>query len=160
MAEHAGTDHAVVADVNQLGRDLDHRARARAAGVVGIELADVQGEIVIAGDAAAVPADVAVQDDGEFLETASLNESIRAAVAALEPGGVSPPVEIGDARYLVQLVAREPARVRPLEEVSGELEKQLRAAEFERLNQTWIDALRAKYYVQTFDHALFDRERP
>ena len=113
-----------------------------------------------AGDAAAVPADVAVQDDGEFLETASLNESIRAAVAALEPGGVSPPVEIGDASYLVQLVAREPARVRPLEEVSGELEKQLRAAEFERLNQTWIDALRAKYYVQTFDHALFDRERP
>ncbi|HRT06312.1 MAG TPA: peptidyl-prolyl cis-trans isomerase [Kiritimatiellia bacterium] len=109
-----------------------------------------------AGDAAAVPADVAVQDDGEAIETASLNEAIRAAVAALEPGGVSPPVEIEGARYLVQLVAREPARVRPLEEVAGELEKQLRSAEFARLNQAWIESLRAKYYVQTFDHALFD----
>ena len=109
-----------------------------------------------AGDETAVPADVAVQDDGEAIETASLNETIRAAVAALEPGGVSPPVEIAGTRYLVQLVAREPARVRPLEEVAGEIEKQLRAAEFARLNQAWIESLRAKYYVQTFDHALFD----
>ena len=113
-----------------------------------------------AGDEAAVPADVARQDDGDFIETASLNEAIRAAVAALEPGGVSPPVDVGGARFVVQLVAREPARVRPLEEVAGELEKQLRAAEFERLNQAWIDSLRAKYYVQTFDHALFDRTGP
>ena len=109
-----------------------------------------------AGEETAVPADVAVQDDGAFIETASLNDAIRAAVAALEPGGLSPPVEIDGARYLVRLVARESARVRPLEEVAGELEKQLRAAEFARLNQAWIDALRAKYYVQTFDHALFD----
>ena len=114
------------------------------------------GDRLRAGDATAVPADVAVQDDGEAIETASLHETIRAAVAALEPGGVSPPVEIEGARYLVQLVAREPARVRPLEEVAGELEKQLRSAEFARLNQAWIESLRAKYYVQTFDHALFD----
>ena len=114
------------------------------------------GDRLRAGDETAVPADVAVQDDGEALETASLDETIRAAVAALEPGGVSPPVEVAGARYLLRLVAREPARVRPLEEVAGELEKQLRAAEFARLNQAWIDALRAKYYVQTFDHALFD----
>ncbi|MGD9613478.1 MAG: peptidyl-prolyl cis-trans isomerase [Kiritimatiellia bacterium] len=109
-----------------------------------------------AGDETAVPADVARQDDGAFIETTSLNEAIRAAVAALEPGGVSPPVDVGGARYLVQLVARESARVRPLEEVAPEIEKQLRSAEFARLNQAWIDALRAKYYVQTFDHALFD----
>jgi parvulin-like peptidyl-prolyl isomerase len=109
-----------------------------------------------AGDDTAVPADVARQDDGESIESASLNETIRAAVAALEPGGVSPPVEVGGARYLVQLVAREPARVRPLEEVAPELEKQLRSAAFARLNQAWIDGLRAKYHVQTFDHALFD----
>lgn len=109
-----------------------------------------------AGAADAVPADVEVQDDGEFLAAASLHETIRAAVAALEPGGVSPPVDIAGARYVVQLVAREAARVRPLEEVAGELEKQLRSAEFERLNRAWVDGLRAKYYVQTFDHALFD----
>ncbi len=114
------------------------------------------GDRLRAGDETAVPADVAVQDDGEALETASLDETIRAAVAALEPGGVSPPVEVAGARYLLQLVAREPARVRPLEEVAGELEKQLRSAEFARLNRAWIESLRAKYYVQTFDHALFD----
>lgn len=114
------------------------------------------GDRLRAGDETAVPADVAVQDDGEALETASLDETIRAAVAALEPGGVSPPVEVAGARYLLRLVAREPARVRPLEEVAGELEKQLRSAEFARLNRAWIESLRAKYYVQTFDHALFD----
>lgn len=108
------------------------------------------------GDETAVPADVAVQDDGEFIDVASLHETIRVAVAALEPGGLSPPVEVGGIRYLVRLVGREPARARPLEEVAAELEKQLRAAEFARLNRTWIDSLRAKYYVRTFDHALFD----
>ena len=97
-----------------------------------------------------------LQDDGEFLEISSLHETLRAALAGLAPGDVSEPVDIGGSLYLVQLVERQEARVRPLDEVAPELEKDLRAAEFERLNKAWIDSLRAKYYVQVFDHALFD----
>ena len=114
-------------------------------------------EKIRAGERAfAADADATLQDDGEFLDVATLQETLRAAVAALAPGDVSEPLEIDGAIYLVQLVERQPARVRPLDEVAPELEKKLRAAEFELLNQAWIDALRAKYHVQFFDHDLFE----
>lgn len=100
--------------------------------------------------------DVTAQDDAEFLDLASLAEPLRGALAGLAPGDVSEPVEIGGSIYLVQLVERQDARVRPLDEIAPELEKELRKAEFERLNKAWIDSLRAKYYVQVFDHDLFD----
>ncbi len=98
---------------------------------------------------------VTLQDDADFLDTDSLNESIRTAVASLEPGGISEPLPIGDSLYLVQLIERQAARVRPLDEVSPELAKELRKAQFERLSRIWIDSLRAKYYIQLFSHNLF-----
>mgnify|MGYP003589806215 CR=1 FL=1 len=98
-----------------------------------------------------------LQDDPELIDLASLAEPIRNAITALAPGGVAAPVEIGGARYLVQVVEREPARARPLDEVASEIEEELRHAEFARLNKIWIDSLRAKYYVQTFAHDLFAR---
>ena len=65
-------------------------------------------------------------------------------------------MEIAGTVYLVELVAREPAGLQPLEDVAPELEKELRRAEFERLSKIWIDSLRAKYYVQVFTHDLFE----
>lgn len=114
---------------------------------------------LLAGDttlADAAADDAVLQDDGEFLDAGSLNDALRAAVAALAPGGISAPLEIGDRLYLVQLVERQAARVRPLDEVSPELTKELRKAQFERLNKIWIDSLRSKYYIQLFAHNLFD----
>ena len=105
---------------------------------------------------AAATNDVTLQDDAEFLDTASLDETIRAAVASLDPDGIPEPLVIGDNLYLVQLVERQAARVRPLDEVSPELAKELRRAQFERLNKIWIDSLRSKYYIQLFSHNLFD----
>jgi peptidyl-prolyl cis-trans isomerase SurA len=99
---------------------------------------------------------VTLQDDAEFIETASLDPAIRAGIAALAPGGISAPLEIGANLYLVQLAERQSAGIRPFEEVSHEIEKELRRAEYERLNDIWMDALRAKYYVQLFPHNLFD----
>ena len=98
-----------------------------------------------------------LQDDSDAMDVTSLAEPIRNAIAALAPGGVSAPVEIQGTRYLVQLSERQPARLRPFAEVAPELEKNLRRAEFERLNRIWIDSLHAKYYVQTFSHDLFAR---
>lgn len=97
-----------------------------------------------------------LQDDGELLETASLAQPIRDALAPLAPGAVSDVVEIDGTRYLLQLVERQAARVRPLDEVAPELRKELRRAEFDRLNKIWVDTLRSKYYVQLFTHDLFD----
>lgn len=104
----------------------------------------------------AVPAGAVLQDDGEFIETANLNENIRAALAGLAPDGISAPVEIEGATYLVQLVERENARVLAFDEASPDLRRELRRAEFDRLNKIWVDSLRSKYYVQLFAHNLFD----
>lgn len=100
--------------------------------------------------------DATLQDDGEFIDLASLHDTIRAAIAPLVPGGISEPVTIAGTAYFIQLVDRQPARIRPLEEVAPELERGLRRAEYDRLNRNWIDSLRAKYYVQLFAHDLFD----
>ena len=124
-----------------------------------LEAARKKAAAIRAGEAAfetAAPAGATLQDDAEFLDVASLAEPLRAALGGLAPGGISEPVEIGGSLYLVQLVERQEARVRPLDEVAPELEKVLRKSEFERLNKAWIDSLRAKYYVQVFDHDLFD----
>ena len=123
------------------------------------EKADALRTRVLAGETAfeaAAPDGATLQDDAEFLDVANLNETLRAALGGLAPGGISEPVEIGDALYLVQLVERQDARVRPFDEVAPEIEKELRKSEFARLNKAWIDSLRAKYYVQLFDHDLFD----
>ena len=147
---------------------LPERVRLRTlafAGEAGKALPDAREKAVAlrarlrAGDVAftnAGTAGVVLQDDAEPLDVASLDQSLRAAVAAIAPGGISEPLEIGGTIYLVQLVERQDARVRSLDEVAPELDKKLRAAAFDRLHKAWIDSLRAKYYIQTFDHDLFD----
>jgi peptidyl-prolyl cis-trans isomerase SurA len=102
------------------------------------------------------PAGATLQDDPDFLDVGSLNAALRAAVAPLAPDGISEPLEIEGTPYLVQLVERQAAGIRSFDEVSPEIEKDLRRAEFERLNNIWIDSLRSKYYVQTFSHNLFN----
>lgn len=97
-----------------------------------------------------------VMDDAEWVESASLHDAIREVIDGLAPGDIAPPVEIDGDLYLIQLGEHQPARQQPLDEVTPEIEKELRRAEFNRLNQTWIDSLRAKYYVQLFSHDLFD----
>lgn len=113
---------------------------------------------ILSGDAAFANADpgARLQEEAEWLDLDSLNEALRDAIAGLAPGGISPPLGIGDALYLVQLVERQEARTRPLDEVSPEIEKEIRRAEFNRLNRIWVDSLRSKYYIQTFTHNLFD----
>jgi parvulin-like peptidyl-prolyl isomerase len=95
-------------------------------------------------------------DDGEFIDVASIDQPFRAAIAPLSPGGFSEPVEAGGTTYFIQLVDRQPARIRTFDEAAPEIEKELRAAEYSRLNRIWINSLRTKYYIQLFAHNLFD----
>jgi parvulin-like peptidyl-prolyl isomerase len=116
-------------------------------------------ERILAGDLAfeaAAAEGITLQDDPEFIELASLHETIRTALDGLAPGDIAAPVAIADAPYLIQLVDRQAARVLPLDEVAPQIEKELRRAEYDRLNRIWINSLRSKYYVQTFTHNLFD----
>ena len=104
----------------------------------------------------AVAKGATLQDDPELIDVDSLNEAIRNAIASLPDGGISEAVEIGGTSYILQVVERAAPRLRPLDEVSPEIEKELRRAEFDRLNRIWIDSLRSKYYIQTFTHNLFE----
>lgn len=94
--------------------------------------------------------------DPEWFEIAALNAAIRNAVAPLHPGDVAGPIELADSLYLVELLEREKAHILPFADAATGLERELRQAEFERLNRIWIDSLRSKYFVQLFTHDLFD----
>jgi peptidyl-prolyl cis-trans isomerase SurA len=100
--------------------------------------------------------DGATLHDDDPIDVASLDPILREAVADLDSGGISAPLQIGDQLYLVQLIEHHAAGIRPFDEVAPELEKELRRSEFDRLNRAWIDSLRAKYSVQVFSHNLFD----
>lgn len=94
--------------------------------------------------------------DPEWFDAATLNTSIRSAIADLSPGAVAGPIELADSLYLVKLLEREAAHVLPFADAAADLERDLRQSEFERLGRIWIDSLRSKYFVQLFTHDLFD----
>ena len=104
----------------------------------------------------AVSKGAVLQDNPEFIDLSSLNETIRKAMATLPNGDISEAVEMDGTTYLLQVVERTAPHVRPLDEVSPEIEKELRRTEFDRLNRIWVDSLRSKYYIQTFTHNLFE----
>ncbi|MDR0993102.1 MAG: peptidyl-prolyl cis-trans isomerase [Verrucomicrobiota bacterium] len=97
-----------------------------------------------------------LQPGNEFIETAHLNPSIQAAIQNLPPGGISGAVEIEGSTYFIQVAERQEARIQPLDEVSADIERDLRRAEFERLNKIWMDSLRSRYFIQYFSHDLFN----
>ena len=93
--------------------------------------------------------------DPDWYDLSSLNADILAAVESLAPGEISLPVQLAGSSYLVQLLERRDARVRPFDEVAPEIERELRRAENERLRRIWIDSLRSKYFVQLYSHDVF-----
>jgi peptidyl-prolyl cis-trans isomerase SurA len=95
-------------------------------------------------------------ETAEWFEVSTLNASILGAIDGLAPGGLSAPLEIGESLYLVQVVERQLATTVPFDEAAPKIERTLRKAEFERLDNIWLNTLRSKYYVQVFTHNLFD----
>lgn len=95
-------------------------------------------------------------EDAEWFEVANLNETILPAIDGVPPGGISLPLEIGDRLYLIQVLERKEASTLSFDEAAPEIERTLRRAEFDRLNEIWLNTLRSKYYIQTFTHNLFD----
>jgi peptidyl-prolyl cis-trans isomerase SurA len=97
-----------------------------------------------------------VQDGGEAMDVSSLQPSLRKALADARDGDLAGPVDLDGTDYLVQLVERSPEHVLPLEDVSDDIEAELRKREGARLEKIWLNTLRGKYYVQVFAVDLFN----
>jgi parvulin-like peptidyl-prolyl isomerase len=67
-------------------------------------------------------------------------------VAPGEGEGIGEPSEF----YLMLVEGKRPAHVRPLEEMRDDIEKELIAQEKARLQEAWVDRLRAKAFVRYF----------
>lgn len=80
----------------------------------------------------------------------TLQEAIRAAIAELDAGEVSPVIETTNEFYLVRVEGRKKESVTPFEEVRADIEKLLQKQEQERLYAAWIKRLRNRFYVRVF----------
>lgn len=84
-----------------------------------------------------------------------LADSFRTALSHIRAPGIPAPRPLGGRTYFLRLLERIPARTRPIEEVSADIERVLRKAEQARLLDVWTRSLRAKYPVHEFDQRLF-----
>lgn len=83
-------------------------------------------------------------------EVSTLNKALVEGMKNLKPGEYSGVIEGTDAYFLVLLEERQPARVKPLTEVQGEIEKLLTVQERNRLVTRWIARLRRKTFVREY----------
>ncbi len=88
--------------------------------------------------------------DWGWMPPTDLRPELQAAVARLKPGEISPVIAAEGVYFVLQLVERKAPDVRPFEQVRGDLEKELRQAEEERLFTEWITELKNRHYVRVF----------
>lgn len=93
--------------------------------------------------------------DAGWHATSSLAPGVAEAVAALEPGALSEVLDLPPDFYIVQLEERESASVDPLPDIAADIERDLRRAEYDRLESIWMASLRGKYYIQLYNHEIF-----
>ncbi len=84
-----------------------------------------------------------------------LRGELATVAAAMQPGQVSDPVEVGDYTYVLALEGRRQADVAPLAEVQAEIQDQLRRAAAETAYRDWVDRLRRDAYVRILQPDLF-----
>lgn len=90
------------------------------------------------------------QNGNEWIETSVLRKELSGAVANLKPGQTSGLIETADDCYIVRLVDRRPAHVKPLNDVRDNIEGILRAQEQKGAQQRWIESLKKKAFIRYF----------
>lgn len=88
--------------------------------------------------------------DWGWVEQSVLREELRAAAFSLPTNQVSEVIETPDACYLLLVEDKRSADVRPLSEVRAEIERNLLIEERRRLQQRYVEKLKAKTYWRTF----------
>ena len=86
--------------------------------------------------------------DWGWVERNTLNEQLSSVAFALRPGQVSPVVKLADSYYIILVEAKKNASVKPMSEVRDEIEKNLIQQERMKVQQRWIDTLRAKAFIK------------
>ena len=88
--------------------------------------------------------------DWGWISPTSLRDEISKIAEEIEPGKVSDVISTSNHYYIIVVEARKAAKITPLEEVSEELEEELRREQFEVLFEDWISRLKEKHYVKVF----------
>lgn len=86
--------------------------------------------------------------DWGWIERNTLNEELTKAAFSLQPGAVSPVIQIGDSYYILYVEARKNASVKPISEVREAIEQNLMQQERMKAQQRWLDTLRQKAYIK------------
>jgi peptidyl-prolyl cis-trans isomerase SurA len=68
-------------------------------------------------------------------------------VAGMDPGDLRGPIRTGRGFYVLELVERKQADIRPFEEVKEQLRRQLYDQQVEKASQSWIKELRKKAHI-------------
>ena len=93
--------------------------------------------------------------DVGWVKPGDLRAELREVVTGLATGDVSDVVKTSDGYYLVQVLERKSASLRPFDEVRSDLERELMMREEDRLMADWMARLRARHYIR-----MYQPERP
>jgi peptidyl-prolyl cis-trans isomerase SurA len=79
-----------------------------------------------------------------------LNKELSEVAFNLKPGELSPVVDLPGGAYILYVEEARIDYTRPLADVQGEIESELRGQEQQRLEKKWIDRLKQKNFVRYF----------
>lgn len=94
--------------------------------------------------------DAATKADGGdlgWVGPGMLVDPLDQVVAGMDPGDLRGPIRAGRGFYVLELVERKQADLRPFEEVKEQLRRQLYDQQLEKATQSWIKELRKKAHI-------------
>ncbi len=91
-----------------------------------------------------------VGGDWGMIDRKTLNEKLTNVAFGLKVDKVSPVVAEGNSYYILKVSEHKDAVTKPLSDVREDLEKKLTSDERQRLQERWIEGLRAKAFIKTF----------
>lgn len=104
----------------------------------------------VARDASDDPSAASGGDWGWIVPEETLRDELAHALAALEVGGTSAPIQTPVGHYLLRKKAQRASGVRPLDEVRDAIERDLSDAQSKELFLAWTLRLRSKAKIRTF----------
>jgi peptidyl-prolyl cis-trans isomerase SurA len=91
-----------------------------------------------------------VGGDWGMIDRKTLNDTLTNAAFKLPVNQVSPVIQEGNSYYILKVSEHKNAVTKPLSDVRDDLEKKITSEERERLQERWIEGLRAKAFIKTF----------